>query len=164
MMPLCPRTVSSTESSFFSFHDIGLADEIYLKVCGRQFSKCLSYQQVQKEASRVWAGTQKVLFGDGKDIHFKKYMDFDTVSGKTNTNGVKFDKDTLSISWLGLVIPCRQPGRASDAAYTAESLAHKVSYCEVVRKMFPDGWHYYVIVYLDGDTPVKPPGQGEMYQ
>lgn len=30
MMPLCPRTVSSTESSFFSFHDIGLADEIHI--------------------------------------------------------------------------------------------------------------------------------------
>lgn len=137
---------------------MGLSDagfQAYLKVCGRQFSKCLSSQQVQKEASRVWASTQKVLFGDGKDIHFKKYMDFDTISGKTNTNGVKFDKDTLSISWLGLTIPCRPPKKAADAAYTAESLAHKVSYCEVVRKMFPNGWHYYVIVYLDGDAPAK---------
>lgn len=137
---------------------IGLSDvgfQAYLKVCGRQFSKCLSSQQVQKEASRVWAGTQKVLFGDGKDIHFKKYIDFDTVSGKTNTNGVKFDKNTLSISWLGLTIPCRPPKKAADAVYTAESLDHKVSYCEIVRKMFPDGWHYYVTVYLNGDAPVK---------
>lgn len=129
--------------------------QAYLKVCGRQFSKCLSSQQVQKEASRVWAGVQKVLFSDGKEIHFKKFMDFDTISGKTNTNGVKFDKDTLSISWLGLTIPCRQPKKPADTAYTAESLDHKVSYCEIVRKMFPDGWHYYVTVYLDGDAPVK---------
>lgn len=137
---------------------MGLSDagfQAYLKVCGRQFSKCLSSQQVQKEASRVWAGTQKVLFGDGKEIRFKKYMDFNTIAGKTNTNGVKFDKDTLSISWLGLSIPCRQPRKASDAAYTVESLDHKVSYCEVVRKMLPNGWRYYVIVYLDGDAPVK---------
>lgn len=139
--------------SGMGFSDAGF--QSYLKVCGKQFSKCLSSQQVQKEASRVWVGTQKVLFGDGKDIHFKKYMDFDTIAGKTNTNGVKFDKDTLSISWLGLSIPCRQPRKASDAAYTAESLDHKVSYCEIVRKMFPNGWNYYVIVYLDGDAPIK---------
>lgn len=137
---------------------MGLSDagfQAYLKVCGKQFSKCLSSQQVQKEASRVWSGVQKVLFNDGKDIHFKKYMDFDTVSGKTNTNGVKFDKDTLSIRWLGLTLPCRQPKKVTDATYTAESLDHKVSYCEVVRKMFPNGWCYYVTVYLDGDAPVK---------
>ncbi len=137
---------------------MGLSDagfQSYLKVCGKRFSKCLSSQQVQKEASRVWAGARKVLFSDGKDIHFKKYMDFDTIAGKTNTNGVQFDKDTLSIAWLGLTVPCRQPRKPADAIYTAESLDHKISYCEIVRKMFPDGWHYYVTVYLDGDAPVK---------
>ena len=137
---------------------MGLSDagfQAYLKVCGRQFPKCLSSQQVQKEASRVWAGTQKVLPGDGKDIHFKKYMDFNTVSGKTNTNGVKFDKGTLSIRWPGLTIPCRQPKQGADASYTAGSLGHKVSYCGISRKMFPNGWHYYVAVYRDGDAPKK---------
>ena len=136
---------------------LGLSEkgfQAYLKVCGKRFKKCLSSQQVQKEASRVWAGAHKVLFGGGKDIHFKKYMDFDTISGKTNTNGVKFDKDTLSIKWLGLTIKCRPP-KKDDAAYTAESLNHKVSYCEIMRKMFPNGWHYYVVVYLDGDAPLK---------
>ena len=137
---------------------LGLSEQgfqAYLKVCGRQFSKCLSSQQVQKEASRVWAGVRKVLFGDGKDIHFKKHMDFDSISGKTNTNGVKFDKAAFSISWLGLTIKCRPPGKGADAAYVAESLNHKISYCEITRKMFPSGWRYYVTVYLDGDAPSK---------
>jgi len=136
---------------------LGLSEQgfqAYLKLCGKRFKKCLSSQQVQKEASRVWAGAWRVLFGDGKDIHFKKYMDFDTISGKTNTNGVKFDKAALSIGWLGLTIKCRTP-KKDDAAYTAESLNHKVSYCEIMRKMFPNGWHYYVVVYLDGDAPLK---------
>lgn len=137
---------------------MGLSDagfQACLKVCGKRFSKCLSSQQVQKEASRVWAGTRKVLFSDGKNIHFKKYMDFDTIAGKTNTNGVQFDPETLSISWLGLTLSCRKPKKDADAVYTAESLDHKISYCEIVRKMFPNGWHYYVTVYLDGDAPTK---------
>lgn len=137
---------------------LGLSEQdfqAYLKVCGRRFSKCLSSQQVQKEASRVWAGTREVLFGDGEDIHFKKYMDFDTIPGKSNTNGVKFDAAAFSISWLGLTIKCIPPRKAADAAYVAESLGHKISYCEIARKMFPSGWHYYVIIYLDGDAPSK---------
>ena len=109
---------------------LGLSEQdfqAYLKVCGRRFSKCLSSQQVQKEASRVWAGTREVLFGDGEDIHFKKYMDFDTIPGKSNTNGVKFDAAAFSINWLGLTIKCIPPRKAADAAYAAESLGHKIS-------------------------------------
>ncbi len=50
--------------------------EHYLKVCGKQFSKLLSSQQVQAEADRVWCGVERCLFGNGKNLHFKKYMDF----------------------------------------------------------------------------------------
>ena len=74
----------------------------YIKVCGKQYKKLLSYQQVQKEASNVWRGVEKVLFGNGKQLHFKKNRYFTTISGKTNTNGAKFDKATLTVNWLGL--------------------------------------------------------------
>ena len=36
--------------------------ECYLKVCGKQFSKLLSSQQVQTEADRVWCGVETCLF------------------------------------------------------------------------------------------------------
>lgn len=127
----------------------------YLKVCGSRFSHCLSSQQVQKEASRVWKGVEKVLFGNGKEIHFKKYMDFDTISGKSNTNGAKFDPENMVVNWIGLSIPCKRPKKPSEIEYVSESLNHKISYCEIQRKMFPNGWHYYALVYLDGDAPVK---------
>lgn len=124
----------------------------YIKVCAKQFRKCLSSQQVQKEATRVWKGVEKVLYGNGKDIHFKKYRDFTTICGKTNTNGAKFNKDTMTVEWLGLELKCRIP---KDSLYITEALDADISYCEIKRMMFPNGWHYYVIVYLKDDAPHK---------
>ena len=127
----------------------------YIKVCAKQYKKCLSSLQVQKEATRVWRGAEKVVFGEGKELHFKKFMDFNTISGKNNTNGVKFEKSTLSIEWLGLYISCKLPKKATDVDYLHEALSSDVAYCEIERKMFPNGWHYYVVVYLKDDAPCK---------
>ena len=137
---------------------IGLSEyafQSYLKVCGKQFSKCISSQQVAKEATRVWKGVEEVLFGDGKDIHFKKFMDFDTIGGKSNKNGTKFHKDTFSIEWIGLDIKCKYPKHDIEIDYLKESLNSDISYCEIKREMFPNGWHYYVLVYLKGNAPKK---------
>lgn len=129
--------------------------QAYAKVCGKQFSKYLSSQQVQKEATRVWQGVNKCLFSNGKHLHFKKYDELTTIQGKTNTNGVKFDKDKLTINWQGLHISCKYPKRPKDIQYLEETLNHNIKYCEIARKMFNNGWHYYVIVYLDGNAPLK---------
>ena len=124
----------------------------YIKLSAKQFRKCLSSQQVQKEASRVWKGIESILYKNGKDLHFKCFRDFDTISGKTNTNGLKFCKETLSIEWLSLEIKCKLP---KDSDYIYEALNAEISYCELKRMMFPNGWHYYVIVYLRGEAPQK---------
>lgn len=137
---------------------IGLSEsglQSYLKKCGSQFSKMLSSQQVQKEASRVWEGVSDVLFRKGKGIHFKKRGDFRTIGGKSNTNGIIMDTDKCTIGWLGLEIKCKMAKRPCEYAYQMEALQNKVSYCEIERKMFPNGWHYYVLVYLRGDAPKK---------
>ena len=46
--------------------------EFYNKICGKQFSKLISSQQVAKEADFVWSGVEKVLFDKGENIHYKK--------------------------------------------------------------------------------------------
>lgn len=136
--------------------ELGLSEyqlQSYITKCAKQYRKCLAAQQVQKEASRVWRGVEKTLFSKGKRIHFKKHTDFSTIGGKSNANGVKFNKDTLSIEWIGLKIHCKLPKK--NEAYLKESLDNDISYCEIERKMFPNGWHYYVIVCLKGDAPKR---------
>ena len=125
----------------------------YIKVCGKRYSKLISSQQVQAEAANVWAGIEKCLFSKGKDIHFKKFMDFDTIGGKSNLNGARLNPDTMTVSWLGLKLKCYLPKKASDKNYILESLDHKISYCTIKRMMFSNGWRYYLIVTLDGDAP-----------
>ena len=138
--------------------DIGLTEyglQSYIKVCGKQFRKQVSSQQVQKEAQRVWKGVEKVLFGNGKKLRYKKPDEMMTIGGKSNLNGAKFDKKKRSVSWLGLHLACKAPRREKDIAYMKESLSTDISYCEIARKMFAGGWHYYVIVYLKGPAPRK---------
>lgn len=127
--------------------------ESYLKVCRKRYEKLLSSQQVQAEAWRVWSGVEKYLFDNGKSIHFKKYMDFDTIGGKSNLNGAKFDKDTMTVSWIGLDLKCYLPKNADSRDYVMESMDHRISLCMIKRRMFDSGWRYYVVLVLEGDAP-----------
>ena len=127
----------------------------YLKVCGKQFSKLLSSQQVQAEADRVWCGVEKCLFGNGKGIHFKKLMDFDTIGGKSNKNGAKFDRDAMQVNWIGLSLKCYLPKSEASLRYVWESLKGNIRYCNIKRLMFSSGWHYYAQIVLSGDAPTR---------
>ena len=136
--------------------------ESYSKICGRRYRKLISSQQVQAEAARVWRSVEDVLFKAGEQVHFKRFGDFHTIGGKSNTNGVKFLPDPAAadgcgyrVSWIGLNLKCRLPKRPSDREYILRSLDHTVRYCMVKRRQFPSKWKYYVIVVLDGDAPAK---------
>lgn len=138
--------------------------ECYLKVCGKQFSKLLSSQQVQTEANRVWCGVEKCLFGNGKALRFKRFMDFDTIGGKSNNNGARFDSETMMVSWVGLSLKCFLPKSASSRSYVEESLKGTVCYCNIKRKMFSSGWRYYAEIILKEDAPAgkRPIGTSTM--
>lgn len=129
--------------------------ESWLKVCGKRYARLLSSQQVQAEAGRVWVSVEKYLFGNGRYIHFKKYMNFQTVGGKSNQNGAVFDRVSLTVRWNGLVLACCLPKKPADRDYLLESMDHKLSYCIVKRLMFQSGWRYYLVLLLDGPAPVE---------
>jgi len=138
--------------------EIGLSEyglQSYAKVAGKKVAKLLSSQQVQKEATRVYKGVEKILFSNGKKLHYRKWKEIATISGKNNTNGVKFNKETLCIDWLGLKINCKISKKEKTRQYIYNALKDDISYCEIKREMFNNGYHYYVIVYLKGDSPNK---------
>ena len=131
------------------------AFESYLKVCGKRFSKLLSSQQVQVEADRVWQATRKCLFGNGKRIHFKKFADFKTIGGKSNKNGVKFDKNTMTAEWNDLFLRCviMNKNSVKEQIYITHALQDEISYCMIKRRMFSGGYRYYLVIYLKGSSP-----------
>lgn len=60
--------------------DCGLTEaglQTYIKECAKQYRKSVSSQQVQKEATRVYAGVEKVLYGDGKNTAFQEVPRYD---------------------------------------------------------------------------------------
>lgn len=126
---------------------IGL--EKFVKVQQKKYSKYISSQQAQKEADRVWEGVSKVLYSNGKKLHYKKATNFRTITGKSPENGIKFRGD--HILYGDLEIPCK----LEHSDYEKESLNHDLKYCELVREKFNSGYRFYVNLYLDGNPPVK---------
>lgn len=140
----------------------------YVSVMQKKFKKHISSQQAQAEAEKVLKGIEAVLYGNGKDIHYKKYLDILTITGKSNTNGVKFflvpdhehQKLNCYIEWNGLTVPVKLDISKADLPdgknYVWESLnAGQLKYCEIVRLWFRSGWRYYVNLYLKGEAPKK---------
>ena len=137
--------------------------EKYAVVQSHKFSHLLSSTQVQKEADRVYSGVDKVLYSNGKDIKFKLLKNTTTICGKTPKNGVRYyDADHTSyypkkvkpvfseeIEYLGLHIKVKVNTKD---LYIVESLRGDISFCELKRIMFKDGWHYYVNLYIRSDA------------
>ncbi|MCD7871801.1 MAG: hypothetical protein LUG21_00495 [Clostridiales bacterium] len=141
--------------------EIGLTEyglQHYIVQFQNKNSHLISSEQAQVEASRVWKGVEKVLFEDGKDIHFKGLSKQRTIGCKSNKNGFEYDKETHSITVSSsskkhrIKFQCAYP---SDRTYFDEAMTHKVKYCFVKREMFNNGWHYYAIVYFAGTAPKK---------
>jgi hypothetical protein len=127
--------------------------------------KLIASQQAQKERSRVWQSVAEYLFRDGEAIHFKQRDKFHSISGETNDNGAKFNRDTFVVTWMELTMRCKLPNNPKDLDYITESIVdHHVCYCDIERLMFPNGWHYYVKLTLRGYPPNKhrPVGDGVM--
>lgn len=70
---------------------------------------------MQAEVAHILKDLEKVLYGDGRDVHYKKEQDFTTIPGKSCSNGVilHFDQDdekhevNCYITWNGITIPVR---------------------------------------------------------
>lgn len=123
--------------------------ERYAKVQQHKYRHIFSSQQVQKEADRVWASVRSYLFKNGKQIRFKKYRDFDSISQKSAENGIKFRGD--HILWNGGRFPLIIP----NTEYVRESLKHPLCYTELKRIEFNNGYHYYAVLILKGKPPMN---------
>lgn len=138
--------------------DAGLSEfglQKWIKPCGGRYKHMLSSTQVQKEMSNVAKGISKYFYGNGKTIHFKKFEDFDTISGKSPSNGAVFDPVSRSVDWLGLHLPCKKVKDHKKAAYFDAACMHEISYTTIKRMMFNNGWHYYAVVTFRGTAPSK---------
>ena len=63
----------------------------------RRYKKNISSHQVQAEVAHIMKGVDAVLFGNGKDVHYKKESDFHKIPGKSLSGvAIRFDQKTKS--------------------------------------------------------------------
>jgi hypothetical protein len=129
----------------YSLHDV-------VKTMQHHYKKNLDSFTCQKIASRVWTALDKVLFGDGEKLHFKKFSQgLNSLEGKANTSGIKYKPDNHALEWNGLVI--RVQRKLNDYEITA--LRDKIKFCRIVRRFVRGKFKYVLQLILEGVPPLK---------
>ena len=104
----------------------------------------------QKIATRLWKSYDKLFFGNGKDIHYKKYETLNSLEGKSNSTGIRFRNDMLL--WNGLKIPVKIN---YDNPYEYQAMQNEIAYCRIVRKYVRNKYKFYLQIVFKGVAPTK---------
>ena len=121
-----------------------------VKKMQKHFSDNIDAFTSQKIASNLWKAYDKLFYGNGKKIYYKKYGNFNSLEGKSNKTGIRFKNDT--IIWTGLKIPVTIN---YDNYYEYQAMQSDISYCRIVRKYVRNKYKYYVQIIFKGNPPVK---------
>ena len=124
----------------------------YKDVKGLQhhFSKNIDSHTVQKIATSLWKAYEKLFYGNGKHIHYKKYNSVNSLEGNTNKTGIRF-RDGI-ILWNGLKIPVVID---YNNYYENQALKSEIAYCRLIRKFVRKKYKYYVQIVFKGTPPIK---------
>ena len=101
-------------------------------------------------ASQLWMSYNKLFYGNGKKIYYKKYGELNSLEGKSNTSGIRFKDDM--IFWNGLEIPVVID---YDNYYEYQAMQSQICYNRIIRKYVRNKYKYYVQIVFKGNPPVK---------
>lgn len=119
--------------SEYSFHED-------VKQMQKYFKSNIDSFTAQKIATELWKSYDKLFYGNGKKVYYKKYGEFNSLERKSNTTGIRFKDDM--ITWNGLKIPVVID---YDNYYEYQAMQSKICYNRIVRKGNPP-------VKIDTDT------------
>lgn len=104
----------------------------------------------QKIATTLWKSYDKLFYGNGNKVYYKRYGALNSLEGKSNKTGIRFKDDSLV--WNKLKIPVDID---YDNHYEYQALQCPISYCRIVRKFIKHKYHYYVQIVFKGTPPIK---------
>lgn len=116
----------------------------------KYYKKHIDSNTAQKLGTRLWNAYEKVIFGNGKEIHFKKYDTLNSLEGKSNGSGIRFRNN--KIEWFGLKMPVVID---FNNQYEVEAFKSKISYCRIKRKFIRNKYKFYLQLVFKGTPPVK---------
>ena len=121
-----------------------------VKQMQKHFKNNIDSFTAQKIASQLWKSYDKLLYGNGKKVYYKRYGTLNSLEGKSNHTGIRF-KDNVII-WNGLEIPVVVD---YDNYYEYQAMQSKICYNRIVRKYVRKKYKYYVQIVFKGNPPAK---------
>lgn len=129
--------------SEYSFHED-------VKQMQKHFKDNIDSFTAQKIATTLWKSYDKLFYGNGKKVYYKRYGEFNSLEGKSNTSGIRFKDDM--ILWNGLKMPVVID---YDNYYECQAMQSKICYNRIVRKYVRNKYKYYVQIVFKDNTPIK---------
>ena len=121
-----------------------------IKNMQKHFKNNIDSFTAQKLATNLWKSYDKLLFGKGKDVHYKRYETLNTLEGKSNNTGIRFRDNTLL--WNGLNI---QVKINYNNPYEYQAMQNDIAYCRIVRKFVKSKYKFYLQIVFKGVAPTK---------
>lgn len=121
-----------------------------VKEMQKHFKKNIDSFTAQKIATTLWKSYDKLFYGNGKRVYYKKYGDMNSLEGKSNSTGIRFVDEHLV--WNGLNIPVVIDW---NNPYEYQAMQSEISYCRIVRKFIRNKYKFYVQVVFKGTPPTK---------
>lgn len=129
----------------YSFHDD-------ISNMQHHFKKNMDSFTAQKIASQVWKAYDKLLYGNGEQLHFKSYNDgLSSLEGKWNKSGIVYKIESNTLQWNKLKINVQ----SNFNDYEISALRDKICFCRIVRKFVRGKYKYTLQLVLNGIPPIK---------
>jgi putative transposase len=125
---------------------------MYVQGMGRKFKQNIGSQMAQNIAERAFKAVEKVMYGNGKKVHFCSVGQFFSLEEKTNKTGFRYFPKNKRMEWLGLFLPVMLKDN-DEFAHIA--LQDKIKYCRLVKKVIRCKNRYFVQFALEGFPPKK---------
>ena len=123
--------------------------EKFVKLQQHKYKKYLNSHQAQKIINNVWDSVERYLYGNGKAIHIKSFKDFNAISQKTASTGLRFRDNKIKFIGEEFEIIFKNTN------YERQSLSSDIKYLELIKKEFANGNEFYINFILDGEAPRK---------
>ena len=134
----------------FRLNEYSLHEDV--KNMQHHFKSNIDSFTAQKIASNVWKAYDKLLYGNGETVHFKKFSEgLNSLEGKSNKTGIVYKIEDNKLVWNGLKIKVQS--KLND--YEINSLRNKICYCRITRKFVRDKYKYNLQLVLEGVPPIK---------
>lgn len=129
--------------SEYSFHED-------VKQMQKHFKENIDSFTAQKIATELWKSYDKLFYGKGKKVYYKRYGELNSLEGKSNKTGIRFKDDM--IIWNGLRISVVID---YDNYYEYQALQCDICYCRIVRKYIRNKYKFYVQIVFKGNPHIK---------